>query len=583
MKKKIIKGTADFKKIVSKNGYFVDKTMMIKEFIDCSDEVALITRPRRFGKTSNLSMIEYFFDINKKEEAHLFSEFKINEDKDFCQEHQNQYPVINLTLKSIKAATWEESYGDFVMIISNLYANYEYLLQSDTLNESQKENFNKILHRNASISEYKFSLKTLSRLLHIHHNKEVIMLMDEYDTPIINAYKKPHTDDNEENTHYTKVIEFMQTFLGQAYKDNLSMYKGLITGIMRIARESLFSELNNPGIFTIFSYYFADKFGFTQEETKEIVKYFLPNADFNDIKDWYNGYIIGDISDIYNPWSIVSYISNHREGFQPYWVNTGTDDLIQVLFAKHDEKFLREDLQKLIEGKTIIKEIETEFVFPNLQTNYDLIWSLLLFTGYLKALPKPPNTESKMTDRYHHLLIPNIELMHVYHGIIKYYFDKTIKFNHSRLDAMLKYLVTYNFENFEKLFSEFVYKLSYHDYAGEEAEQVFHAFTLGILVYLQSNYFIYSNIESGEGRPDIILIPEKKDERGFIFEFKKTQKDADEEKISTLTQEGFEQIQNYYYAEKIAEKGIKEYYEIVMVFAGKKATMKHMLKTTEKR
>ena len=558
-KKKLIKGDSIFKNVVGNNGYFVDKTMLIKEFIDNGDKVLLIPRPRRFGKTMNLSMLEYFFDITKKEYARLFSEFKINNEKETLQEHQNQYPVINISLKSIKAMGWDNCLRHLKKEISELYREHKYLLKSDKLDDIEKRNIEKIISEEGTQDSYEYSLKNLSGYLKTHHQKDVIILLDEYDTPIISGYKKGY---------YSQIIDFMQTFMGQAFKDNKSLHKGLITGIMRVARESIFSEMNNLGIYTILSHQFADKFGFTEEEARKIADYYISNNDFSEIKKWYDGYKFGLENDMYNPWSIVNYISNHTEGFEGYWVRSGTDDLINKFFIKPENTGLRNDLQDLLEGKIIKKEIEKEFIFPNLDKSKNLLWSLLLFAGYLKPVNKvDPSNDS---DNYYQLTIPNREVKQVYKSIVKYYFDETISFEHADLRTMLEHLTENRISKFKKMFQDFVYKLSYHDFAGENAEQVYHAFVLGILIYLQNSYTIYSNIESGEGRPDILLIPNNKSKYGIIIELKKTDKDADEDKIKAKTKEAFEQIAKNNYAQKITEQGIKEYVEIAMVFSGKK-------------
>ena len=302
--KKILEvGYSDFKKIVANNNYFVDKTMLIYDFFTKGTDISLMTRPKRFGKTLNLSMIEHFFDIQKPDNAKLFSEFKISEKKDFCDKHQNKYPVINISLKDIKASNWEACYDKFKIEIADLYNKHKYLLKSDKLGEQEKERFNNILHEKANLAKFEYSLKHLSEYLKIHFKKDVIILVDEYDAPIINAFKNTNKPiksiDNENKTYYEKVISFMQTFLGKAYKGNdNNLRKGLLTGVMRIGKESIFSEWNNFDVYGITMPYFADSFGFTQLETEKILTYFGLQNRINDIKKWYDGYIFGNKTNI---------------------------------------------------------------------------------------------------------------------------------------------------------------------------------------------------------------------------------------------------------------------------------------------
>ena len=280
--------------------------MLIKEFYDSGNYVVVLPRPRRFGKTLNLSMIEYFFDIRKKESANLFSEYKISAEKEFCEQHQNKYPVINITLKSIKANDWEGCLEKLKTVISKIYKEHKYLLKSDKLENYDKEFIEKIITEQGTQNNYEFSLVNLSEYLATHFERKTIILLDEYDAPIIEGYRE---------NYYKKIIKFMQVFLGKAFKGNKTMHKGLITGILRIARESLFSEFNNPGVYTITSRYFSDRFGFTEQETKEALAYFGLQDNYENVKQWYDGYQFGVVQDIYNPWSIVNYIANCEDGF----------------------------------------------------------------------------------------------------------------------------------------------------------------------------------------------------------------------------------------------------------------------------
>ncbi|OQX96207.1 MAG: hypothetical protein B6I24_11755, partial [Bacteroidetes bacterium 4572_128] len=308
--KKTLKiGSSDFKDIIEGNHYFVDKTMFIYEFFNRNSSVALISRPRRFGKTLNLSMLEYFFDIRKKRYNNLFSYLKISKNKNFCETHQNKHPVINITLKNVDENNWENCLESLKSLISKLYKNHDYLLKSDKIESYEKEIIMKIIRRSASFIDLKNSLLDLSFYLRKYFSKKVIILVDEYDAPIINAFRNSNFDF--EKKYYNNVIKNLQ--------------KGLLTGVMRVGKESLFSKWNNLKVFPITSKHFSEYFGFTEKETKDLLSYFNLESNFKNVKKWYDGYIFGDTDKIYNPWSIVNYISDNEEDFKAYWVNTSAD------------------------------------------------------------------------------------------------------------------------------------------------------------------------------------------------------------------------------------------------------------------
>ena len=328
--KKTLKiGSSDFKDIIEGNNYFVDKSLLIKDFYQNSNDIILMPRPRRFGKTLNLSMLEYFFDINKNGNNNLFSHLKISKNKSFCETHQNKHPVINITLKNVDENNWGNCLESLKSLISEeLYEKHSYLLDSTKLSFLDKKNFKDILLEKASLSKYKKSIFYLSKYLRKHFNKKVIILVDEYDAPIINAFRNSNFDF--EKKYYNNVINFMQTFLGSVFKGNEeNLQKGLLTGVMRVGKESLFSKWNNLDVFPITSKYFSEYFGFTEKETKDLLSYFNLESNFENVKKWYDGYVFGDTDKIYNPWSIVNYISDNEEDFKAYWVNTSADTLIR--------------------------------------------------------------------------------------------------------------------------------------------------------------------------------------------------------------------------------------------------------------
>ncbi len=558
--KRILKGDSNFKDIISNNGYFVDKTLLIKEFVDNGDKVVILPRPRRFGKTLNLSMIEHFFDVRKPDSVGLFSEYKISEDKAFCEQHQNRYPVVNITLKNVKGRNWEECFQEMIQSISDLYNNHRFLLESDKLEEFDKNVIVKIIRQEATETNYRHSLKNLSKYLTTHFGQKTIVLVDEYDAPIIAGYS---------SGYYDEVFMFMQGFLGNAFKGNDALEKGLITGILRIARESLFSEFNNPGVYTITSRYFSEHFGFTEPETKMALNYFGLQDSFEKVKYWYDGYQFGDTKQIYNPWSIVNYIANHSDGFRPYWVNTGSDPLIKKRITEPGVDQTYDDLQKLISGEALKKTIDENFVFSDLEGNKRLLWTLLTFSGYLTPVEKI-DYETYM------LRVPNFEIKTIFKNIIINWLEDENKVQKELLELTTQHLINNRIPQFEKGFRRIIGDtFSYFDTRGM-AENVYQAYFLGMLAIIGDDYIIRSNRESGDGRYDILLIPHDKTKYGIVIEIKQVPKRSPKEKeadfhkrINTALKKASDQIeQNEYYKELLAHN-IKNIIKLPVVFAGK--------------
>lgn len=560
-KKKILKGKSDFKYVVSNNGYFVDKTLLIKDFYENGDFVLLMPRPRRFGKTMNLSMIEHFFDINKKGSTSLFKNFKIAQEKTFCEKHQNKYPVINISLKSVRGEDWETCLKRFKQIISEAYSSHRYLLESDKLFKYEKKRFEQILLKQADIVDDQFSLFQLSKHLKTHFGIPPFLLIDEYDTPVIDGYN---------NNYYKKVIDFMRVFMGEAFKENSYANKGLITGIMRVARESIFSEMNNVGVYSITSLFFMDKFGFTEEETLEILEYYDLQSHFQEIKEWYDGYKFGKVDNIYNPWSIMNYALRHEEGFKPWWANTGTDSLIKNKIVQPDIENTHNTLQQLITGQTIDRDIYETFVFPDFDKQRELLWTLLAYSGYLT------HTEKVKGKVYRYLLkIPNKEVQMIFRDIVITWLEVDYKIARRRLEKTVEHLVNNRLEKFETGLKKVMNDtISYWDTVGEP-ERVYQAYILGLLAIIGDDYVVRSNRESGKGRYDIMMMPHDKTRFGVVLEIKqinrnKTEEDKDfHKRINTSIAEATEQIEKKkYYQELVAHK-INKIIKLPLVFAEK--------------
>ncbi len=561
-KKRLLIGNANFDYMVNRNGYFVDKTLFIKEFYDNANHVVLIPRPRRFGKTMNLSMTRHFFDVNLPQSKALFSEFNISKDQSFCEIHQNQYPVITLSFKSIRGENWEQCLNNIKNTLSTLHIEYMHLLDSSKILDFEKNDLLEMMQKKASQDTYAYSLLKLSKYLYRHHGKKVIILLDEYDTPIIEGYREGY---------YSQVIKFMQVFLGGAFKDNPYLEKGLITGIMRIARESIFSEMNNVGIFSLTSHYFSDKFGFTERETKDLLTYFDIGDHFEGVQAWYNGYQFGQQRHIYNPWSIINYIHRHSEGFKPHWVNTGTDSLIKKRILERDQRKNYDILQNLLADGTVTQTIHEEFVFKDFDTNKELLWTLLLFSGYL-------TTDKQIKLKRYTLKIPNYEVKTVFQDIIISWLQEDVQLKKEVLYETMKHLVNNRLAQFEKGFREIMGDtFSYFDIQKDKPERVYQAYLLGLLAVLGDDYIIKSNHESGDVRYDILLLPHNTTKYGIVMEMKQLPKIPKESKtklhkrINKKLTEAAEQMENQrYYKELIAHK-IKKITKVPVVFIGKEA------------
>ena len=372
-RKKLDLGNSDFKNVIIHNNYFIDKTLLIDEVINAEKQVLLLPRPRRFGKTLNLSMLNYFFDKNEHENEKLFTKLKIWQTSDETKEHCGKYPIIYLSFKDTKAETWESCYELIVIEIVNLYSNHDYLLEKNILKNYEKNDFNKILNKTAKNTDYKNSLKQLSKYLQRYHNERLVILIDEYDTPIQASHNK----------FYKEAVSFMRSLLSGALKDNTNLFKGVVTGILRVSRESIFTGLNNLSVYSILDNKFSDKFGFTEAEIKQIIIDFKVDTEYSQIKKWYNGYKFGATSNIYNPWSILNYVLYPNDGFKTFWTNTSANELIKNEIKKKNAENNREEILKLLNNETIIKDIEENFVFPDLNMRKSLLWTLLTYSGYL--------------------------------------------------------------------------------------------------------------------------------------------------------------------------------------------------------
>jgi hypothetical protein len=552
MKKSIQLGTSDFKELIEGNNYFVDKSLLIKEFLENGSKIILTPRPRRFGKTLNLSMLRYFFDIRTKSDTkELFNGLKVEKEKEVMK-LQGEYPVIFVTFKNQKHMNYKEFIDGMIVLIFNLYREFEYLLESDKLTDIDKRKYQKVLNEDINVAELENSISDLMYYLNKHYGRKVILFIDEYDVPIQEAYMRGY---------YGELISLIRNILTSALKDNIYLEKAMITGILRVAKESIFSGLNNLEVDTILGYDFNDKFGFTEEEVDQLINYYNAMEDIDGIKKWYNGYVFGG-EIIYNPWSVLSYLKKRREGFMPYWINSSSNDLIKKLLLKGDTN-MKLELEELIAGNSISKAIDDSIVMSEVEDSNENIWSFLLMCGYLKAV-KTENIEGILQCE---LKIPNKEVLIFYNNLIEKWFKESM--TSQKYDLMLKTLVIGDIEIFAGLFKEFVINnISYFDVSGKEPERVYHAFVLGMLISLSKNYKVKSNKESGYGRYDVMIIPKDINKIGIIIEFKKID-DFLDYTIEEGTAKALKQIEDNKYETELLETGIKDIVKLAIVFKGK--------------
>ena len=524
--KKIPIGVDDFKKLIENNALYIDKTKFIIELLDDAAEVKLFTRPRRFGKTLNMSTLKYFFDIkNANENRKLFNGLDI--EKSVYISEQGKYPVIFISMKGIKTKDWEHCLYDLKGLIGDLYNEFEYI--REVLNESELNTFNKIWLKE-DIAEYKNALKILTTYLYKYYKKEVILLIDEYDTPLITSYKYGY---------YDEALPFFKVFYGEALKTNPYLKMGIMTGIIRVIKTGIFSDLNNLRVYSILNRQYSDFFGFTQSEVESALKYFNIENEIPEVKSWYDGYKFGD-SGVYNPWSILNFLTDKK--LIPYWIDTSDNFLInQTLKSVNSDTM--ETLQKLFSGESVEENINGNSDLSILLGDEE-VWELLLFSGYLTI-------DKKIGEDYENvytLRLPNRE--------VKEFFKQKfidINFGESLFRNTMESLKKNKIEDFEKYLQNILLKsTSYNDTKNED---FYHGLILGMTLFLDRDYYINSNKESGLGRYDVIIEPKNKDNRGFILEFKVVK---DEENLDKVSKNAIKQIIDEKYDTQLKERGIKD-------------------------
>ena len=545
-------GESDFKSLRIKNYYYIDKTMYIKDIIDNSSKVVLVTRPRRFGKTLNISMLKYYFDCRQKDNRKLFNGLKIMEQEEKYTSKLGAYPVIYLTLKDAGLMTYEMMIMQLKTIMMELFYEHKELLEGE-MSEGERTIFNKILSANATDVDLLNSLKMISKIMYQYYNKPVILLLDEYDVPLQNAYVEGY---------YDEAVKFFKTFYGVTFKDNPYLEKTVITGVSRVAKESIFSGANNFKVYTVLDNEFADDFGITEQEMDKVIEDFEVQDDKEEIKRWYDGYKIGEVEGIYNPWSILNYLTDRK--LMPYWVNTSSNDLIKLILKNSET--VKEKIERLLKDEAIEVKIDLETVIVGIENNEDNIWGLMLGTGYLKV-----EETINVSEGIYKVKLPNYEIKLLFSQIIDDWFRNKVIGND--LKSILKDLITLNLKEYEKKFNILVREMfSYMDVGENTAENFYHAFVLGMLVGLKDSYYVNSNRESGIGRYDIMLEPKDKNGNSFIMEFK-VMEDMEEKTIEETIENAKKQIEEKGYEQNLKERGFKNITKMVYAFKGKEVKM----------
>lgn len=564
-------GIQDFAKVITNQCFYVDKTDFIREWWESRDDVTLITRPRRFGKTLNMSMVEQFFSVDYAGRGELFEGLFIWKNATY-RELQGTYPVISLSFARVKEASYQDTRAKICEILRNLYIKYSFLKESKVLTDADRAYFDRILELEISNTDATSALYQLSDYLYRYYGKKVIILLDEYDTPMQEAYVDGYLREGNEpsesllsfgdctrtcakGTGRDELVSFTRSLFNSAFKTNPWLERAIMTGITRVSKESVFSDLNNLKVVTTTSNEYATSFGFTEEEVFAALEECGLSEEKEQVKRWYDGFIFGKHKDIYNPWSILNYLDTGR--FTAYWANTSSNSLVGKLI-REGSRSIKEQFENLLRGAVIYSPIEEQIVYNQLNGNEEAVWSLLLACGYLKVLSYesyldiPDGEEPK-----YELALTNLEVKLMFQSMIRDWFDSAgTDYNdfikallQDDLDAMNEYMNRVAFRTFS-------YFDTGNNPSGEEPERFYHGFVLGLLVDLQSRYFITSNQESGFGRYDVMLEPKKPDEDdAIILEFKVRNKRR-ENSLEETVQAALQQIEQKQYGEQLLARGI---------------------------
>lgn len=549
-------GIEDFKEIIDMNCYFVDKTMLIRDIIDGGSKVTLFTRPRRFGKTLNMSMLRRYFEKTEEENSYLFDGLKIAGAGEKYRSYMGQYPIISISLKSMKQSSYGLALNEFKKIISGEFRRHKEILKSDMIFESDKEEFLDICNRRGDYSVYNTALKFLSDLLSEIYRKNVIVLIDEYDVPLENAYF---------NGFYDEMVNLIRSVFESVLKTNDSLEFGVLTGCLRISKESIFTGLNNLKVYSVSDAAFSQYFGFTEQEVRELAECYNLSERFEEIKTWYDGYRFGK-TEIYNPWSVLNYIKDAVTDNScipdAYWVNTSSNSIIHELVVKSDRK-IRDDIEQLVSGNFIDKPLYQDITYVNMNVKSDYIWSFLLHTGYLK----PVKIYKKGIQTYFTAVIPNLEIVTIYENTFRQWFDESIRI--ADRSMLFNSMISGDAETFELEITRWLIKsISYHD----GYENFYHGFLVGLLEY-SDNYEVLSNCENGTGRSDIVVKNILTHKNAVIIEIKSV-REKNGETLDGQCSSALQQIDDRQYQSGLEDEGYTDVIKYGIAFQEKKCRVR---------
>jgi len=533
-------GQQDFETIRGKGYFYIDKTKFIKEWWDSGDSVTLITRPRRFGKTLTMSMLEKFFSLNYADRGDLFEGMEIWEYSEY-RKLQGTYPVLFLSFADVKETNFQDARKMICYLIEQLYSQNDFLLEGCLLNEKEKKYFRNVT---ADMENYVLSasLKTLSNYLYRYYGRKVIIILDEYDTPMQEAYVKGY---------WKELVELTRSLFNATFKTNPCMERAVMTGITRVSKESVFSDLNNLEVVTTTSDKYAEIFGFTEEEVFAALKEFSLLQKEKEIKEWYDGFTFGKMKDIYNPWSIIHYLDKKKAGL--YWANTSSNKLIEKLLRESNSG-IKQSFERLLGGESLHMEIDEQIVYDQLMVKKNAIWSLLLASGYLKVVEAVFSEETGRT--YYELTLTNREVKIMFENMIQGWFAENSSYNAFIKALLLDDVKAMNTYMNQVAMETFSYSDTGKTPSSEKPERFYHGFVLGLMVELTNRYTLTSNRESGFGRYDVMLEPKKASDNAYIFEFKV--QDIDEKELSDTVQDALRQIDRQNYEASLAAKGFSK-------------------------
>lgn len=539
-KKRLPIGLENFEQIIKENYYYVDKTGLISELLRNGGMVNLFTRPRRFGKTLNMSMLEHFFSIEG--DKSIFEGLKISKDTELTEEYMGRYPVIFVSLKCINAATYDRAFDFAVQIMKDVAATMQFLLESEQLSEYDKAEYQKLLDDSMSEAVFCSSLKKLSILLEKHYKTKVILLIDEYDVPLAKAF---------ENGYYNQMIFLIRNLLEQALKTNNSLKFAVMTGCMRISKESIFTGLNNLKVLSITDERYDEYFGFTDAEVKEMLKYYGIESYYEEVKSWYDGYRFGNV-EVYCPWDVLNYcdkIKSHGDSFlENYWINTSSNDAVKKFLQMSDNIKTKREIEKLLAGENITKELHLELTYPEMYQSLENVWSLLFMTGYLTQ-------RGRVDARRYQLAIPNLEIRDIFQTQIMESFKESVKKDGTTLGQFCEALKSGEEKKVEDIFTSYLKKtISIRDTFVRQAakENFYHGILLGILG-VKEEWGVFSNQETGEGYSDILIETEDGD-MAILIEVKY----ANDGNLDQACERALKQVEDRKYDEELRENGVNK-------------------------